>query len=66
MLLEWADHWPVKNPTTGGEGLRKLYQDRNVDQLKRAFPMEWGALQSHLSVLQPFFEEQGYEDLLWW
>jgi len=71
----WAREWRAINVTTDycvhefGDPKLKLktaYVKGDVDYIKNAMPKEWEYLIEMREILQPFFENMGYKDLLWY
>jgi len=71
----WAREWRALNVTTDycvhefGDPKLKLktaYVKGDVDYIKNAMPKEWEYLIEMREILQPFFENMGYKDLLWY
>jgi len=59
-----ATEWQQKN-TQGIYPLKEAYLKCDLAEIKNTIPCEWKYLIKNKSLLKPFFEEQGYKDLLW-
>jgi len=46
--------------------LKDAYENGDIDYIKKEMPKEWEYLIEMREILQPFFEKQGYENLLWY
>ena len=46
--------------------LKIAYEKGDVDYIKKTMPKEWEYLIEMREILQPFFENMGYKDLLWY
>ena len=71
----WAKEWRALNVTTDycvhefGDPkleLKAAYEKGDIDYIKNAIPKEWEYLIEMREILQPFFENLGYKDLIWY
>jgi hypothetical protein len=62
---KYARNWKPVNAVPGAVEARAAYDRRDVGFFEKHFPQEMAALRSARNVRE-LFEEQGYEDLLWW
>ncbi len=62
---EYAKAWKPVNSVFKPNEARAAYSRRDAGWFEKNFPEEWAALRSS-SAVRELFEEQGYEDLLWW
>jgi hypothetical protein len=61
----YAREWKPVNSVFKPNEARAAYARRDKGWFEENFPEEWAALRSS-SAVRSLFEEQGYEDLLWW
>jgi len=64
-MNEYAKAWKPKNMVPGAPGARAAYARRDAAFFEEHFPAEWAALRAADGVKE-LFQQQGYEDLLWW
>jgi len=62
----YADAWKPLNKVPGAPDARAAYARRDRSWFMEHFPEEWAALRACRRELRPLFEQEGYEDLLWW
>ena len=65
-VLAYAKAWkPVNSVPDGAPGARAAYARKDAGWFEEHMPEEWAALGAAGEVRE-LFEEEGYEDLLWW
>jgi|GEM_PF-2599450 len=67
-LAFWAINWPVHNPTNIpiSSKYRNYYKSKKLKKIIALIPDEYEYLKNKESILKPFLQELGYENLLWW
>jgi len=67
-LAFWAINWPVHNPTSNADSIKykSYYKSKKLKKIIALIPDEYEYLKSKESILKPFLQELGYENLLWW
>ncbi len=62
LCNEWAYKWPIYNARE--YDLKPLYQNKDVKEMSKL--PGWDILIENRSILQPWLETIGYQNLLWW
>ena len=61
----YATAWKPQNAVAGAPTARAAYARRDAAFFEEHFPEEWAALRAADDV-KALFQQNGYEDLLWW
>jgi hypothetical protein len=64
-FAEYAQAWTPQNKIAGAPTARAAYARKDAAFFEEHFPVEWTALRLAGDVKR-LFQQQGYEDLLWW